>query len=56
MSGDRHIRIDGASLPTRLLLFCLTVEVALVVADAFLNYGGLLDAKPLRRLGPYSST
>lgn len=50
MSSDPHIRIDGARLPTRLLLFCLGVEAALVLADAFLNYGGLLDAKPLRRL------
>ncbi len=50
MHGNGHIRIDGARLPLRLLLFCLLVEVALVVADAFLNYGGLLDSKPLRRV------
>lgn len=50
MHGNGHIHIDGARLPTRLLLFCLLVEVALVLADGFLNYGGLLDSKPLRRL------
>ncbi len=48
-SGTRLI-INGQRLPGRIFVFCLVIELSLVLLDAVVNYGELTDLGPIRRL------
>ena len=48
--NEALIHLDGESLPGRIFLFCLVVELLLVGLDAFINYGRFIDIGPIRRL------
>ena len=48
--NDALIHLNGQRLPGRVFLFCLVVELLLVVLDAFINYGRFIDIGPIRRL------
>lgn len=48
--NDALIHFNGQRLPGRVFLFCLVVELLLVVLDAFINYGRFIDIGPIRRL------
>ena len=49
ISGIR-IDINGQRLPGRIFVFCLVVELSLVLLDAVVNYGELTELGPLKRL------
>ena len=44
------ININGQRLPGRIFVFCLVIELSLVVLDAVVNYGELTELGPLKRL------
>ncbi len=48
-SGTR-LAINGQRLPGRLFIFCLVIELSLVLLDAVVNYGELTDLGPIQRL------
>ena len=50
VESNNWILINGDYWPRRVWLFCLFCALILVLLDAFLNYGKLLDVAPLRRV------
>jgi len=49
-SGGILLSINGRRLPGTIFIFCLAIELSLVLLDAVVNYGELTDSGPLRRL------
>ncbi len=49
-SGGTRLTVNGQRLPGRIFVFCLVIELSLVLLDAIVNYGGLTDLGPLKRL------
>ncbi len=49
-SNGAQIHVDGQGLPRRIFLILLLIEISLVVLDAVVNYGRLIDVGPVRRL------
>lgn len=48
--SKNHIVLSSATWPLRVWVFCFLSALALVLLDAFLNYGKVLDSAPLRRI------
>ena len=49
-SSGARLAIDGQRLPGRIFVFCLVIELSFVLLDAVVNYGGLTDLGPVKRL------
>lgn len=51
-TGSSAVRlvIDGQRLPGRIFVFCLVIELSFVLLDAVVNYGGLTELGPIKRL------
>ena len=47
---ERSIRVDVRRLTALLIGTCLAIEIGLVLADAIINYGRLIDLGMIRRL------
>jgi hypothetical protein len=50
MSAATLIQLNSERWPLRLFLFCFCSALALVLMDAFLNYGKLIESVSLRRI------